>query len=540
MAIGNPQGRRVELEKTWRQDREPRIVFLSASDGRSRAAVGTGAARGLEAALEAAIDEVRAALGSREAKWLKLDLVESVGPEVRRGENGVMPVDRSLQGLAFPRQLGEALLAEELVTHTVLSSRGELIRRNVYKALLGRGAPLSRKWGDGELEDLPLRPFTAQSFFCSGDEVVPLYRGHRLWGEVRAGDLLATTDAAGAYLLRSLDAGGRFVYSYLPKTDRAKEEYNLVRHAGTIWSMLQVYALTGDAAMLAGAERAIEYLLGFIEPWGRGERQSSVLASVDRIKLGGVALTLVALAKHAELTGKRNYLLTMISLGRYLQDSQRDDGSFLSQRYYPSGKERTDFVSIYYPGEAILALVRLYGHDAKEDWLDSAELGVHYLTQVRDRGLEDHQLPHDHWLLYGIRDLYRYRPEAASLPYVLRMTRAIVDSQIRAAPQADWVGGYYIPPRTAPTATRSEGLVAALGLARAAGDDELAARVREAIELGVRFQLQSCFRPERALYLADPQRVLGGFHQGLTNFEIRIDYVQHSLSSMLGLYEELR
>ena len=38
------------------------------------------------------------------------------------------------------------------------------------------------------------------------------------------------------------------------------------------------------------------------------------------------------------------------------------------------------------------------------------------------------------------------------------------------------------------------------------------------------------------MYLNDPQRSLGGFRRSLTNFEIRIDYVQHNISALVALY----
>lgn len=58
----------------------------------------------------------------------------------------------------------------------------------------------------------------------------------------------------------------------------------------------------------------------------------------------------------------------------------------------------------------------------------------------------------------------------------------------------------------------------------------------KACRIAVAFQLQSQFRAESAMYLPHPQRVIGGFRRSLTNFEIRIDYVQHNISSILSLY----
>jgi hypothetical protein len=38
------------------------------------------------------------------------------------------------------------------------------------------------------------------------------------------------------------------------------------------------------------------------------------------------------------------------------------------------------------------------------------------------------------------------------------------------------------------------------------------------------------------MYFDDPARALGGFTGSLTDREVRIDYVQHNLSSLLALY----
>ena len=118
----------------------------------------------------------------------------------------------------------------------------------------------------------------------------------------------------------------------------------------------------------------------------------------------------------------------------------------------------------------------------------------------------------------------------------MRIAKAIMQSQNRDPLYPDWFGSYYRPPRSTPTATRSEGLYAAYQLARDFGDPNEAEQILESLGHGIRFQLQTQFRPESVLYLKKPQRALGGFHNSLTNYEIRDDYVQHNLSSILGLY----
>ena len=56
----------------------------------------------------------------------------------------------------------------------------------------------------------------------------------------------------------------------------------------------------------------------------------------------------------------------------------------------------------------------------------------------------------------------------------------------------------------------------------------------QAVALGVRFQMYTQFASETAMYVPDPRRCRGGIRRGLDNFEIRIDYVQHHISAVLG------
>ena len=182
----------------------------------------------------------------------------------------------------------------------------------------------------------------------------------------------------------------------------------------------------------------------------------------------------------------------------------------------------------------------LYAVEPDESFLDTAERGAKYLINVRDKDLELSELSHDHWLLYALNELYRYRPDELYLNHALRIARAITESQNLNPEYSDWLGGYYKPPRSTSTATRTEGLCAAYRLASDFGDPLEAEAIRRAILYGITFQLQTQFQPESALYINDPQRVLGGFHQSLTNYEIRIDYVQHNISSLLNFYDILK
>ena len=192
---------------------------------------------------------------------------------------------------------------------------------------------------------------------------------------------------------------------------------------------------------------------------------------------------------------------------------------------------------MYYPGEAILALVRLYKVAPEEKWLKTAVKGASWLINVRDAGKYSANLLHDHWLVIALNELYVLSPKPIFAKHAKNISLAIVNAQRRENRYPDWVGSFYTPPRSTPTAIRSEALIAMTALAEKQG---LNTQVFiDALKMMATFQLRCQATPENILYLPRPDRAIGGFRQSLTDWNIRIDYVQHNISSLLGLREIL-
>src|SRR5262249_34906170 len=151
-------------------------------------------------------------------------------------------------------------------------------------------------------------------------------------------------------------------------------------------------------------------------------------------------------------------------LGHYLVTQQKDTGAFVSERLFRS-KQALDYESPYYPGEAILALLRLHRLDPQLTWLEAARRGAAYLIEVRDAGIPEQSLPHDHWLLYALNELHRASPDRVYLEHAMRIVRTIQAAQNLDPLFPDYHGSFFDPPRSTPVATRSEGLSAAHALA---------------------------------------------------------------------------
>ncbi len=514
-------------------DHEPRILFVSISDGVTKARVIIGRGVGIDGAAENAlsvIDDLKH--GGYVPVWVKIDIVKNTKPLLLKQWDRGRVNDRSLSGLAFSKDTGIAFLPEELVAAGLVNRRGVLQTDKITAY-----SPNKKSYLDQLFQKKPprLHTFTTESYFTDGTEVTPLYRGHRMYDTVTQGVVRDALLNAAQYMKASVGPKGKFEYSYRPTSDSISNRYNILRHGGTVYAMLELYKFTGDGELLGAAKKALDYLVDRCKPC----HCLSGAACVEEkgfVKLGGNALALIALAKYYQVTSDVQYIPVMKRLARWIQSVQRMDGSFAGQKVrYLDCRDR-GFISEYYPGEAILAMLRLYAIDGDETWLDVAERGALYLIEVRDGEKGTEKLAHDHWLLYGLNELCLYRPRPEFSSHALRIAEAIMNAQNRSPRYSDWRGSFYRPPRSTPTATRMEGLSAAYRIALRNKKEELSKKILYSITEGVKFQLQTQLQPESVLYVKNPPKALGGFRRSLTNFEVRIDYVQHNISSMIAFY----
>ncbi len=529
-----------KLTNTVTTDTSSRIVFISISNGFSKAQVSMGTGLGLIKAIDQAMNKLPYLYKEYfQPIWIKLDIVTESTIHNQFDLNKPLTFERSLCGIAFPQYSDIAFLPEQLTTYTLATSSNILHKRNISRYISSNPYLTNRFDKIKDLDQLTLYAFKSESLFFDGKTITPLYRGHRKSTSLSKENLLDSVDLAADYLIRSIDLRGKFAYSYLPKTDENNPKYNILRHGGTVYSMLEVYELRRDNALFEAIQRGLRFLINQMkEAIVNGEKTLVVVENND-VKLGGNGLAALALAKYIQLTQEKHYLPILQKLGAWIVNTQDEHGKFTIHKQDFNGPVDPDFESEYYPGEALFALARLYQLDPNPRWLKAAVSGALYLINVRDKDLPEEKLNHDHWLLYALNEIYRLQPHAEILTHAQKITNTIINKQRRESPYLDWIGSFYAIPRSTPAATRMEGLCASYQLTQDFGSADRLPDILKAIKLGIQFQLQTQFYPESALYLPNPQRAMGGFHASLTDYEIRIDYVQHSISSLLGLHKIL-
>lgn len=362
--------------------------------------------------------------------------------------------------------------------------------------------------------------------------------------------------AGGEYLIEACGPEGRFVYRVnLDPMETVAPSYNILRHAGTIYSLGLIDRYCPNPAVRDVMLRAAEWMKctslrpvpgepGLLAIWSFPQIHGSDAPAC--VKLGGTGLGLVALMSVERIEPGFTPLEQLQGLGRFLVFMQRDDGSFYSKYTPEYGGRDGRWESLYYPGEAALGLLMLDERDPAPIWRETAIKTLLYLARRR-RDLATVEA--DHWALLATARLWSHAPETlladerqAMLRHAVQICHSILASRPCSATEFDAEGSLVPGNLTCPTATRLEGLIAALTFLP---DDEAALRrdIRLAVDRGIVFlkKAQICSGPYRG---GVPRELLahapgGGFHfANRRSGEIRIDYVQHALSAMIQ-YDDL-
>ena len=272
-----------------------RIVFLTVSDGIKEGDVIFGTGENIRLASLDAIKRLHDAKTERRYRFVKMDIVTLVRGFEDPPMTGRLSQERSLIGLALDVDLQAAFVPEESYAYTLISNKQILQPGNIAEAHNARSIKAG-KLSKAQVMRTPfLYVYHTDAWFYDGHRTMELYRGHRMFDPQDLSNelLLQSVRAAGDYLRRAVKEDGSFEYRYLPKQDETvPDEYNTLRHCGTVYSMLDLYGTTKDDRLLEASTSAIRWMIKHIKPWDRTKDQWVLVDEDGDVKLGGNAWAL--------------------------------------------------------------------------------------------------------------------------------------------------------------------------------------------------------------------------------------------------------
>ncbi len=547
-----------------------RRAFVCAYQDDPRKLCATGTGEDLAASIEAAATTLKKDAGSRirpeDAASIRLKLNVTTSSRSRTfSKDYDRPKRRKVATYGFfvSNDTGEVswLLPSEMLEDRLHRKKG-FGRNRVRKALLRRNDAIGVLDGAFAYEEFQTVAWVERDQpGATPPGVFRLYRLHP--AEFAGADpamLLQRSVWAADYLMSSISANGKIRYRYQTARDRTTSSYNLIRHAGTTYSLFQVYDRTRFEPYRLAGVAAIGYLLDhtrrdkrtgpFLPADSPDFGESLFVVSLPRrgqtegdVHLGGAGLALVMLNQYVESTGDTDtYREQAQAMARFLVASQRPDGEFY---YFPPKRAGEppcrDTVDPYYPGEAILGLIRLYSYDRNPLWKDTAIRAADWLIDVRDKGKSEAKVANDHWLMLGLSYLYLYTGDERYVDHSFHICRAVeyqyFKNQNAWKQYPDYRGGYYDPPRSTPAATRGEALGAVLETCHLAGRN--CGWIENLLMETVRHEMLSQYDPDMSYWMPNPAKAFGAFNGGLLDTDVRNDFVQHNMSALLGAERHL-
>lgn len=514
------------------------ILFVSFTDTLKRAHTLTVSAASFKDCWNAGVEKTCQSVTKlgMAVRWLRVDWVESVEAVTwQELSRQLEAVKRNYFrfGLALDRGFKTAFLETEINANAMLYGGPSINHAMLNHANFSRYAGLRHGVTDlGFADDSVLYKFsTRAAFTAAGSEDVFAIAGagrnagRRVIEQLEPTQLCNIVSDSSLFLASQVNDNGRFIYGWHPCFDRQIKTYNSLRHASTLYSMIEAWEVTGDQTLQAAIDRSLAYLTNTLIKTVR--HQNADLAFLvdepDEIKLGGNAVCLLALVKYCEVTKSEHYLnlLEKLACGiLFMQD--QDSGQFSHVLHASTLEVKEPFRIIYYDGEAAFGLMRLYSLTGDARWLSAVEKAFTYFIEAK------HWRANDHWLSYAVNELTRYRPCREYYEFGLKNFDSHLD---------------FVIERITTFPTLLELMMAAEQMVtRVQQEPDLAPLLAKldlkkfyrALETRAHYLLNGHFWPELAMFYANPKRITGSFFIRHHAFRVRIDDVEHYLSGLIA------
>lgn len=508
------------------------VVFISICNGDERAKVFTGTGDTKQAAWDDAYSKAHNFVeeNSYNCLWVKADLM---------GEAKTMSIDEFStelahyrheffrKGISFDKDFNTALLEAELNAGKILDYDEECVNTTYLRNYLSK----SDRTPIVTLPDQYVI-FNCIGWICDEDsKVYDLISDDADYGR-RKVDLIDKDYAAelvknaSSFLIDQVNDDGSFVYGMYPRFDRNIDNYNIVRHASTLWSLVCQYRMTGNEELVSVIDKTIDYMIDTAVISIDDNTSYLLEKKSDEIKLGGCGVAVVALTEYMDAFGSDKYKDVAIKLGNGILTMLNEDTGEYYHVLNGDCSRKEQFRTVYYDGEATFALCRLYSLTGDEKWLNAAKAAVEHFIDA------DYVQFKDHWVAYSMNEITKYVDDDRYYTFALRNAQENLDR---------------IYNRDTTYHTYFELLMSTFELY-----DRMIEKGIHVDYLDNGFDLEyflktiykradhmlnGYFYPEYAMYMANPNRVLDTFMVRHDGYRIRIDDVQHNVGGYYLYYK---
>ena len=502
---------------------ECKQVFISISDGKQKAIVRNASGNSLSEAIQKAKQKIMQE--SITPKYIKIDIVKEE-QKIATSDLYSYIYDAEKfcfkKGISFSKDYEVALLEAELNSNKIIDYAINDIdydNLNAYLNTTNKGMITLKE----QPEQLIL--FSCESYFYEEGNLYTTYSsgngyGRRITDGLEKEEIENTIKNAVQYLQNHVKEDGSFVYLYYPIEQEEAEDYNILRHEGTTWSMIQAYTLTKEEELKQKIDLAIQYVIQNAVKQ-KDENTAFILEEKDNeLKLGANGIGLLMLVEYMQTFQTNQYEEVAIQLANGILEMQNEDGSYYHIYDYPTFQEKAEYRTTYYDGEATFALLKLYEYTKDEKYLQAAQKSMDYFVE------KEYEQYRDQWIQYSVNEITKYIPNEAYFELGLRNMTQNYNEML------DDIYG---------SPTNLELLATGLEIYDRVIENKIDVsyfdkeKLTNMIKQVSEKQLNGCFYPEYAMYFNHPNEIVYAFFKRTASFKIRIDDVQHHINAYYTL-----
>ena len=505
-------------------------VFISICSKKDKASVASGTGNTLEDAWEKADKEAYSLvkINSIDVKWVKADIINNYR-EIETEVLGKVLEDCGYDnyfrgGISFDPDFKNAFLESELNSNNILDY--DSIETPIKSFAL-------RSYTDDyryriKINEIPkkIMVFTTIGYYCGTEdilnpdsEILELYTDGRNTGRrkisVAEGDYINKIMINTAeYLHGLIGEDGQFVYGYQASLNKELSGYNILRHAGSIWSLINLYNITRDEGLLPKIDAAISFLENNISYTDK-DTAFVIDKYAGEVKLGGNGLAIIMLTEYMDVMENEKHLELVEKLANGIIQLQNEDGSYFHVLNSNDFSPKFEFRTIYYDGEATFALTRAYTFTKDEKYLNAAKNAVEYFIS------NDYTQYRDHWVAYSMNEITQYIDDVRYYEFALKNAsnnfNRIKNSMILHPTNLELLMGVWRTYERAQERGISSEFIKNFDMES----------LSETIYTLAQRQLNGYFYPEYAMYTGNPEKYAHSFYIRNDAFRIRIDDIQH-------------
>jgi len=513
------------------------VVFLSICNAKSRAMVIKGMGKTLIEAWNNAEQKANVFVKKDNFKtvWVKADIVNSA-EEITTTDLNKAVIDANYKyfyrkGIALHPSFDIAFLEAEINGNKLINyytekqiSDKEIDYNAVLPDLTKINKYLETSYDSKKITSIPdkIITFTTIGFLC--DDNLKIHRlhekgfdhGRRVIKLIDSRAVDPVMIKASEYLYDMIKADGKFIYGYYPIYHKEIDNYNILRHAGSIWSLITLYRITKDDTLIPKLNSAIDYLTRGYLVQKNDDTVYVFEKKSNEIKLGGNGLTIVMLTEYMDVFETDKYVPLVRRLANGILEMENPDtGEYYHVWNYPDFTPKEEFRTIYYDGEATFALTRAYTYTKDEKYLHGAKMAVENFIA------KDYTRYRDHWVAYSLNEITKYIHDTRFFEFAMKNA----GNNLKA-----------IYHRARSTQTNLELLTITWQIYKRINENNVSSPYLDGFDVGffartiyqrARHLLNGYFYPEFAMYMKKPNKVIGAFFVREDNFRVRIDDIQH-------------